>query len=156
MNTVKLEVEISLGDFFDTEADKNIVFKDALQSALLQKLNDHEFVQKNIAYWMFSHFRNEIFKSEMDKIEHAIREKIEEFKAPDRWDVHHNDTYLGVVNRAIKDMDSEIYSRTQKLAKEFSDDDGRDYNSLYGRVADAMVDKVFEHFVTAMTEKAIK
>lgn len=153
MNTVKLEVEISLEDFFNSDAERDQVFKQALNESLQRALNQSEFVQKNIAYYLFSHFKDEVFKTELAKIENAIREKIQEFKEPDRWDIRHNSHCEKIVENALKDISDEIYAATQKMAREMMADDNRDYNSIYGKVSDAMVDKVFTHFVNAMVDK---
>ena len=152
-NKIKLEVEISLEDFFNSDAERDQVFKEALNESLLRSLNSHEFVQKNIAYYLFSHMKNEVFKSEMEKIEAAVRASIDEHKELGKWEVQSNDVFRSIINRALDDMSGDIYATTQKLAHEFTEDEGRDYNSLYGKVADAMVDKVFTHFVDAMVKK---
>jgi hypothetical protein len=43
---IKLEVEISLEDFFNSETERSQVFQQALSASLLKSLNDSEFVQK--------------------------------------------------------------------------------------------------------------
>lgn len=150
---VEIKVLISLEDFFNSEEDRAETFRNAMQGAILQKLGDNEFVQKNIAYYMFTKFKDEIFAEDFEKIKSAVKEKIEEFKEPDAWTVRSHDRYRKAMEEVFDDLQDAIKEATRKKALEFIEDDGRDYNSFYGKVADAMVDRVFENFVSAMVDK---
>lgn len=150
---VEIKVLISLEDFFNSEEDKATTFRNAMQAAILQKLGESEFVQKNIAYYMFNKFKDEVFAEDFEKIKSAVKEKIEEFKEPDEWTIRSHDRYRNAMNEVFDDLQDTIKEATRKKALEFTEDDGRDYNSFYGKVADAMVDKVFENFVSAMVDK---
>jgi hypothetical protein len=152
-NTVKFEVSISLDDFFNSEAERSAVFRDALEQAIVSKLNEHEFVQKNIAYYLFHKFTDDIFVGEFDKIKSAVKERIEEFKEPDSWAVQNHDRFKKAMNEAFDELHDTIKEAAHKKATEFTNDEGRDYNSFYGKVSDAMVDRVFNHFVDAMVKK---
>jgi hypothetical protein len=89
----------------------------------------------------------------MEKIEAAVRTSIDEHKKIDKWTIQSNKTFTSIVNSVFDDMSGDIYATTQRLALKFTKDEGCDYNSLYTKVADAMVDKVFTYFVDAMVKK---
>lgn len=150
---VEIKVVISLEDFFNSDDDRARTFQTAMQNALLQKLGESEFVQKNIAYYIFSKFKDDVFAEEFQKIKSAVKEKIDEFKEPDAWTIRSHERYSKAMNEVFDDLHDTIKDATRKKALEFTEDDGRDYNSFYGKVADAMVDKVFENFVSAMVDK---
>ena len=155
MSEITIEVKISLEDFFNSDLDRQYVFMDAMQSAILCKLNDSKFVQQNIAHYLFSFLQDEQMNSELDKIKSVIREKLQNFKEPDDWTIRSNDIYKKCINDALGEIKDDIMDATKKKAIEFMNDDGKDYKSFYGKVADAMVDKVFENFVDAMVKKEL-
>lgn len=152
-NTVKFEVSISLDDFFSSEKERSAVFSDALETAIFKKLGEHEFVQKNIAYYLFHKFTDDIFAGEFDKIKSSVKEKIEEFKEPDAWYIQSHDRFKKATNDALDELHETIKAAAHKKAVEFTNDESRDYNSFYGKVSEAMVDRVFNHFVDAMVKK---
>lgn len=151
--TVKLEVEISLSDFFNNEDDRQHAFRGAMEGAIIRQLNNSEFVQSNIAYYLFKQFTTDIFAGEFQKIQDAVREKISKVTF-DKYDIMHNDVFKKAMDGAIDGMKSEIEQAALTKAREIIQDEGRDYPSFYSRIADAMVDNVFKHFVDAMVEKA--
>ena len=124
-----------------------------MEEAILKKLGEHEFVQKNIAYYLFHKFTDDIFAGEFDKIKSSVKEKIEEFKEPDAWHIQSHDRFRKATNDALDELQETIKAAAHKKAVEFINDEGRDYNSFYGKISDAMVDRVFDHFVNAMLEK---
>ena len=152
-NTIKLEVEISLEDFFNSEQDRAETFRAAMQDAILEQLNQSQWVQSNIAYYIFHHLKAQVYEQELEKIQSAVRTKIDDFKEPSDWDIRNHDVYKKAVSEGLDELKPEIVDATKRKAKQFMDDDGNDYNSFYGRISDAMVSRVFDHFVSAMVEK---
>lgn len=155
MNEITLQVKISLEDFFSSGQDRESVFKDAMQGAILRQLNDNQWVQSNIAHYIFRQMTDEVYAQELEKIQSAVRKKIDEFKEPDAWAIQHHKAYEGAMQEALEELKPEIMKATKEKAAQFMDDDGRDYNSFYGKIADAMVDKVFQNFVDSMVDKKV-
>jgi len=64
MTSVKLAVEISLEDFFDSDNERSQVFQEALFTALMEKLREGQWVQSNIAHYLYENLLDEAFLSD--------------------------------------------------------------------------------------------
>jgi len=151
--TATFEVQISLSDFFDDNRDRSEVLQTALSNAIFQRLGDNQWVQSNIAHYLFKRLTTETFESQITEIKDAVKKAIDEHKTPDKWRVEHHPVYEVAISDALHGIKDEIRESTTKLARKFLADESDSYSSFYGRVADACVDKVFTHFVDAMVTK---
>lgn len=152
--TVKIEVEIGLDDFFSTERERSAVFQEALQSAILYKLNDSKFVQENIAHYLFDKLKTETFKEEMEKIQLTIKTAIDNFKIDD-WSIRSHKVVEKVIDETMIEMKDKIKNKATSYANEYVESDSDDYKSIKYRVADAMAENVFNVFIDAMVKKEI-
>jgi ribonuclease HII len=154
MKTVKIEVEIGLDDFFNNEVERSAAFQEALQGAIMYKLNDSKFVQENIAYYLFDKLKTETFKNEMEKIESAIKTSIDNFKIDD-WSIRSHKVVEKVIDETMNGMKEKIKNKAQAYANEYVESDSDDYKSIRQKVADAMAENVFNVFIDAMVKREI-
>lgn len=152
MTNIKVEVEISLEDFFNSENQRSQVFQDALQWALISQLNNNRWFQENVAHFFFDKLKAETLQGEIAVIEKHIQQAIAEYRIS-KWEIDSNPVTRKAIERALEEMEPQIKERTIQLSKDYMADENRTYPSLYHSVADACVSKVFDHFVSAMVEK---
>lgn len=149
---IKLQVEVSLEDFFDSDSQRSCVFQEALESTLKEKLSDHEWVESNIAHYIFKSAQDEIINGELATLREKFIKKVNDYE-PSDYHITSNKEYGDIVDSAIRDLEPNIKEAvSNKLIPWINSDDG-DYSSFRGRVADAAVDRVYDIFVEAIVEK---
>jgi hypothetical protein len=153
---IKLEISVSLEDFFSNEQERSEVFREAMENAILRQLRDSEFVQKNIAYYLFDDFRAKIMKEEFDKIEEAVRAAVEEHKTPSAWSITSHEIYEKCIGDALTEQKDEIKKRAVSVANRYMDDESTDYGTFFDKIANMCVIRVFDTFVETMVKEKSK
>ncbi len=149
--SVKIEVSISLEDFFNSENERTLVFQEALREALLEKMRDNQWVQQNIAYYIYKGLLDEQFKADIETIKQHVHEHAVDFKMSG-WDVINNDVVKKHIAELFQEMKPTFQDAARKASIELIESDEK-YSTFKDRIADRMMDNVFECFVKAMVDK---
>lgn len=149
--SVKIEVSISLEDFFNSENERTLVFQEALREALLEKMRDNQWVQQNIAYYIYKNIMDDQFDDDIQTIKQHVHKHAVDFKM-DSWAVSHNDVVRKHIEEVFQEMKPMFQDAARKASIELIESDEK-YSTFKDRIADRMMDNVFECFVKAMVDK---
>ncbi len=153
--TIKLDLEISLADFFNSDNDRQQIISDIIRDSIRYYLQNHSHFYETMAHFCRKNMINELLSGHESRIAEKYAELLDGFEVG-KWDVLCNPTVTKSVQAAIDERADDIKKKASTFVDLVMNDESTGYDSLYNKVSDAMANRVFDTFIEAMVNKEMK